>query len=224
MSDGLSTTSKVKSICLIGVLLGSALALGQTRSSSKIFGAYQFCPFPCITIRINRNHTFEYVLDGDLYNNQRTRGRWEFAGKGKIKAKSYAKPLRIQVNEVKLAERAELKIQAISVNGEIISGLKVTAARGSVAFAVTTDDNGYAMIPRCTEFELEFDRRRVSYEVKSKETGSLRIVVIPDSDPIVDDVWLIEAGMLYVVDVDGKIDRSSAYRKLSLKQERRIFH
>lgn len=48
-------------------------AFSQTKPS-KFVGAYQWCPFPCETIKLNSDFTFNYLLDGDLFNKERNVG------------------------------------------------------------------------------------------------------------------------------------------------------
>ena len=64
-----------------------------------IFGVYQDCPFHCRTIKINPDHTFEYRLNGDLYNDERYKGRWEFISRNKIKATRSPDRSPLQVKE-----------------------------------------------------------------------------------------------------------------------------
>src|SRR5215475_11651965 len=71
-----------------------------------IYGAYQDCPFHCRTIRINADFTFEYRLDGDLFNDERYKGTWRFIGRNKIRATSPEDHSSPNVTE-KLADRVD---------------------------------------------------------------------------------------------------------------------
>jgi len=51
--------------------------------NSGIFGVFGRCEMACRYIKIDPDRTFEELLDGDLFNGQRKKGVWSFAGKGR---------------------------------------------------------------------------------------------------------------------------------------------
>jgi len=88
-------TTKLFFLLLILVILGVERTSAQ---SSSIFGAYQFCLYDCISIKINRDFTFEQRYGGLL--NRQYKGQWKFIGTNKIKAESPKPTGKPQVEEL----------------------------------------------------------------------------------------------------------------------------
>jgi hypothetical protein len=194
--------------------------------SRSIYGAYQDCPFNCRTININPDHTFEYVLGGDLYNSERIKGKWSFIGKDRIKATSpedYSPP---HVTE-KFANRGSSFVLMVSdpaeaaVKGAVISGV----ANGST-FKVTTDDEGVALIPKVNQFEIAFNGYRGVHRVSNTEADEFLVTLTFEqmANWAIDQVWLIEGPRLYVALPDGNFDRRFWLGKLSGARERKVLH
>jgi hypothetical protein len=97
------------------------LTVGAVADAQSIYGSFQDCPFHCRTIKINRNHTFLYRLNGDLYNDERHSGTWTLVGRNKLHASSRLNRSRLQVMEQRGNQRNDYSIIVLDVNGAVRS-------------------------------------------------------------------------------------------------------
>lgn len=194
--------------------------------SASIYGAYQDCPFHCQTIKINPDFTFEYRLDGDLYNDERYRGTWKFIGSNKIKATSPEDNSPPQVTE-KIADRVDDYLVTVmdSAAGAAIKGVEISGVADGAVFKVLTNDDGVARIPKCEQFEIAFRSYRGIHKVLNPKAGEFLVTLTVEQIAhwAIDQTWLIEGGKLYVASEDGSFDRRFYLDKLSRAKERKIF-
>ncbi len=194
--------------------------------SPSIYGAYQDCPFHCGTIKINPDFTFEYRLNGDLYNDERYKGTWKFIGRNKIKATSPEDHSPPQVTE-KITNRADGFLISVidSAAGAIIQGAEISGVANGSAFKVVINDDGVARIPKCQQFEVAFRSYRGVHKVVNPKADEFLVMLTVEqiSHWAIDQTWLIEGNRLYVALEDSSFDRRFYLEKLSPAKARKIF-
>ncbi|MDT4954716.1 MAG: hypothetical protein QOJ02_2854 [Acidobacteriota bacterium] len=198
----------------------------SSAQSPSIYGAYRDCPFHCRTIKINPDFTFEYRLDGDLYNDKRYKGTWKFISRNKIKATSPEDHSPPQVTE-KISNRSDGFLVTImdSASGAIIQGAEISGVASGSAFKVVTNDEGVARIPKCPQFEVAFDSYRGVHRVMNPKADEFLVMLTVEQMAhwAIDQIWLIEGRKLYVALADGTFEKRFWLEKLSRAKERKIF-
>jgi hypothetical protein len=207
------------------LLLAAILAVQSAGPSASIYGAYQDCPFHCRTIQVRPDGTFVYRLDGDLYNDERVAGTWTWLGDGRLRATSPENTTPPTVAETSDPREAGFRVSVVDEHGALVRGAELTPLAPERGAPVATDEAGGAELPRCAEFEVKFQGYRGRY--RPKDPASNRFEVTLSNEQLgawtVDDVWLVRDGTLYVAADDGSFDMELGLRKLSRKQERKIF-
>lgn len=200
-------------------LFGTVIATGQ----SKIVGAYQVCEMACQTIQIRSDHTFERVLDGDLFNNQRTIGKWIALAGNRIRAVG-PKPNGPPQVEEEEAPRDNFTKIVIDFAGAVLPQAELHGIANGKPFRCVTNNDGACEIPICNSFIVARAHYSGEYNVKSASSRIFRVKLSAAQmpDDVIDDVWVIENGVLYW-ETNGKIDRTYGLRKISKKAERMIF-
>ena len=198
----------------------------SSAQSPSIYGAYQDCPFHCRTIRINPDFTFEYRLNGDLYNDERYKGTWKFIGRNKIRATSPEDHSPPQVTE-KITNRANdfLVMVIDSAAGAIVHGAEISGMANGAVFKVVINDEGVARIPKSQQFEVAFNGYRGVHKVVNPKADEFLVTLTYEqmANWAIDQIWLIEGNRLYIAAPDGSFDRDFGLVKLSRAQERKIF-
>lgn len=193
--------------------------------TDSIYGAYQVCDFACQTIRINPDFTFEYRLDGDLYNDERHRGTWRFVNKTNIHAtigKDHSPP---NVTE-KISDLPDhFRVSVIDSFGAAVNGAEISGLSDGVAFKIITDDNGVGKIPECQQFEIEILSYRGVHKVEDQKADEflVTLTVAQIAHWALDQIWLVEGKRLYIMLEDGTVNRDFWLEKLSRSKERKIF-
>jgi hypothetical protein len=190
--------------------------------AQSIYGSYQDCPFHCRTIRINPDHTFEYRLNGDLYNDERHKGTWNFVDRKTIRATSFPPRSPLKVVERPGKYRSKLLIKVIDPNGAAVHGAIISGIANGKRFVVTTNDNGTAEIPICRAFVVSYADYRGSHRVRNASAREFEIGLTVDQIAtwVINQTWLIEANRLYIAADDGTFDRTYWLAKLSPKRKR----
>ena len=190
-----------------------------------IYGAYQDCLFHCRTIKINPNHTFEYRLNGDLYNDERVKGTWKFVGRNKIRATSPVDRSRLQVKEKPGKYADYFSFLVIDPTLAIVQGAIISGESDGRRFSVTTTSDGVARIPKCRYFELSFKGYRGNHRVSDPSTREVVVTLTVDQlrSWAINDTWVIEGKRLYIAREDGTFDRGSWLDKLSNEEAQKIF-
>jgi hypothetical protein len=219
-----------KSIAFLLILLLSQGARAVAQSKS-LYGAYEDCPFACLTIQINPDFTFVYRLNGDLFNDQRTKGTWQFVGEDRIRAVSAIVNTEPQVTEAEAKRTDSFLVTLLDAFGGPLAGAKVSGVVNSVSFSREANSEGTVEIPECEQFDLAFSgyggygNYRGTYRIKTLRANVFTITLTKEQmfELYIDEVWQIEKGCLYVVQSDGSVDRDYCLKKLSRKKERKIF-
>jgi hypothetical protein len=215
----------VKPIKLIGLLLilFAANAPQVLAQSEAIYGVFKQCPFACRFIKINRDFTFEQLLDGDLFNNQRTKGTWKLIGKNKIKvegAKTSGEP---QVRETS-ENRNNFFITVVDPAGAVIPSAEISGEASGKSFKCVTTENGSCEIPKTEKFDITFAGYRGTHKVKDIRADIFLVVLMADQlEPILNEVWLIEGNRLFVADSNGNFDKELGLEKISPKKAKKLF-
>lgn len=210
---------------LVVALLSLAVVSAGIAQQPTIYGAYQDCPFHCRTIRINPNHTFEYRLNGDLYNDQRYKGTWRFIGRNKLKANSPVDRSPLKVVEKPRAGATDYSVLVLDPNGAIVSGAIISGRDNQRSFSIVTNEEGPVHVPRCREFELSLNHYRGSHRILNSSAREFVVILYVDQvvNRAIDETWLIEGNRLYTAAEDGTFDRSYWLDKLSTNEARKIF-
>jgi hypothetical protein len=193
--------------------------------SPSIYGAYQTCPFHCETIKINSDFTFEYRVNGDLFNDERYKGTWKFVGRNKIRATSPEDHSNLQVIE-KISNRAnDFLITVVDPRGAIVQGAEISGIANGSTFKIMTNDEGVAYIPQCQQFEITFSGYRGVHKVMNQKADEFFVTLTfkQIASRVIDQTWLIEGNRLYVAAPDGSFDKQFWFDKLSEKKARKIF-
>jgi hypothetical protein len=206
------------------LLLSLAFVVRISAQSPSIYGAYQVCPFHCWTIKINRDSTFEYRLNGDLFNDERYKGTWRFIGKNKIKANSPEDHSSPDVTEKATGRDSDFLVTVFDASGTVL-GAVLSGSTNGVAFKVETGRDGVAHIPKCQRFEIASDRYRGTHEVVNPQADEFTISITVEQSQfwVVDETWLIEGNRLYVAAQDGSFRKDHWLSKLSPSKTRQIF-
>lgn len=191
---------------------------------SKIAGAYQWCPFPCETIKINDDFTFDYHLHGDLFNNERTKGKWKFVGANRIHLKSVVTKSKViaGVNEAVENSGDEIRVTVADQHGAIIPGIIVSTTIGEKSFQFLTDENGGCVIPQTQSIEVSYKQISEKYLIKNTMASHILVVIDTSDEPYVDEEFIVENQKLCKLDEHGKTFEN-CYGKISKAQTRRLF-
>ncbi|MCY7346384.1 MAG: hypothetical protein LH614_09225 [Pyrinomonadaceae bacterium] len=191
--------------------------------SQNIFGVFKQCPFACRFIKINRDFTFEQLLDGDLFNHERTKGTWKFVGDNKIKAQSPRPSGEPQVKETSENRNNFLVIVADSA-GAVVPSAEVSGESNGKSFKCVTTEDGSCEIPKAEKFDVAFASYRGTHKVKDASADVFLVQLTYDKlEPIIDEVWLIEKNRLFVANSDGTFDKEIWLGKVSRKKAKKLF-
>lgn len=187
-----------------------------------IFGAYQDCPFACLTIQIKPDHTFDYRLDGDLFNDERYRGTWSYVAENQMRAIIPPKPP--EVHESTHADKNHFRVTVVDEVGATIPDALVVPAGASQELASRTNRDGLTVISRCDVFEVRMSGfQDVHYRPVNGDSNEFR-VTIPASSLAIDEIWRVKGSRLYIAKKNGSIDKQPYLRRLSVADEKKIFH
>ena len=207
------------------LLLVAILAVQSAGPPASIYGAYRDCPYVCRTIQIRPDGTFVYRLDGDLSNGESVQGAWTWLGEGRLQATSPEDTTPPTVAETSDPQEAGFRVTVVDEHGALVRGAEITPLAPERGALVATDEAGGAEIPRCAEFEVKFQGYRGRYSPRDPTANRFEVTLSNEQLGAwtVDDLWLVRDGMLYVAADDGTFDMELGLRKLSRKQERKIF-
>ena len=202
------------------------LAVNGSQASAQseaVFGVYKYCAFACRFLKINPDFTFEQLLDGDLFNNQRTEGKWQFAGANKIKAET-ARPS----GEPKVKESTENRnsflVIVVDSSSAVVSNAEISGEAKGEKFRCVTSQDGGCEIPKSNKFDVAFASYRGTHKVKDTNADVFTVELTYDKlEPIIDEVWLIENKRLYVADKNGEFRKDIWYEKVSRKRAKKLF-
>jgi hypothetical protein len=187
-----------------------------------IFGAYQDCPFACLAIQVKPDHTFVYRLDGDLYNDQRYSGTWSYTPDNRLHP--IIPPKLFAVHESTDADKDRFRVTVVDEFGAAIQDALVVPAGASRELTSRTNRDGLAVIARCDEFEVRMSGYQdVHYRPANSESNEFTLTIPVDSLAI-DEIWQVKGSRLYITTANGSIDKQAYLRKLSVADERKIFH
>ena len=191
-------------------------------NSSEIAGAYQWCPFPCETYKINTDFTFDYLLDGDLFNNERAKGTWQLIGENKIHLKTPERKIVHKVTEESGEKTDSIVIQVKDTAGALFPGITIKTTNKGKEYQLITDETGLVDIPKSNKFEIGYFRFSEVYEIKDSKTTRLSIEINPFIEPFVDDVFLLKKDALCKIFENGEISEN-CYQKLNKKTAKKLF-
>ncbi len=218
---------ELKSITILLILLviSGVQILAQSKS---FYGAYQICPFACEAVQINTDFTFMHRLNGDLFNDIRTKGTWQFVGKDKIRAVSATANTEPQVTEIETNQNGSFLVTLIDSAGALFSGAKVSGIANGVAFERETNSEGIAEIPKCQQFNVAFGgsrNYRGTHKIRNARANEFTVKLTNEQmlETRIDEIWQVENGCLYFAETDGSLNKDYCLKKLSRKKERRIF-
>lgn len=190
--------------------------------SQKIFGAYLHCEFVCTALKINSDFTFEHLLDGDLFDNKRTKGTWRFIGKNQIRVESQKPSESLQVKE-QATNRSNFLIIVTDFTGAVIPTAEVSSVVNGQYFKCATNENGECEIPKSKTFELTFLKYRGIHKVSNSNANKFRVELSYEQmDTIIDDIWLIEGNRLYQK-VNSTFNKDYFLEKVSQRRGRKLF-
>src|ERR1035437_5630177 len=190
--------------------------------SPKILGVYGQCPFACRYIQINSDHTFEELLNGDMFNNERKKGTWKYIERNKIKAESVKPNGALKVTE-SIENDDRYLVTVVDFVGAMLPNAEISGIAGGKVFKCSTDKNGSCVIPRAVGFNLRLNRFSGSYEIKNPAANRFQVELTCEQlDSAIDEIWLIEGTRLYV-ETDGSIDLQIWLEKVGMNRARKLF-
>lgn len=200
----------------LGLVSGNA----QTRT---IIGAYQSSEMACQTIQIRSDHTFERVLDGDLFNDERTVGKWVYLGRNRIKATG---PKPGGPPKVKETSRPGDSYQIVVTDfvGAVLPQVEITGNAEGKPFHCVTNEDGFCEVPKSGSFTITRQHYSERYAVQNPLSTVFYIELSNDQMPndVIDDVWVVKQGALFW-ERDGKVDEGYSLRKISKKEVMKLF-
>ena len=162
-------------------------------------------------------------MDGDLFNNERTKGTWRFIGENKIKAESPRPSGEPQVKETS-ENRDNFLVTIVDSAGAIIPSAEVSGESNGKKFKCVTTEEGSCEIPKAERFDVVFANYRGTYKVKNTSADVFLVELTYDKlEPIIDEVWLIKNNRLFVANSDGKFNGTDGLEKVSRKKVKKLF-
>ena len=216
-------SSYLLKLCPFLLVLIAANTLQVLAQPKSVFGAYKQCPFACRFVNINRDFTFEQLLDGDLFNNQRTKGKWRFIGENKIKVESAKPNGEPQVKEIS-ENRNSFIVTVVDWAGAVIPSAEISGNSNGKSFKCLTAKDGSCEIPKSVQFDVAVANYRGTHKIKDTRADVFLVELTCDKlEPIIDEVWLIEGNRLFVSDENGVFDKEIWLEKISRKKARKLF-
>ena len=210
-----------KILLLFSILLFVSNVFTQY-DAEKLAGVYQWCPFHCETIKLNNDFTFDYLLDGDLFNNQRTKGTWKFVAENKIYLKSPEKKLVNKVTEEQKYNSDKISIQVRDETGAIIPGIVIKINYLGSERQYITDNYGIVEIPKIDKIEVIGFQKSVNYEIKNSDANFLTVEIELNNEPFVDKTFLFKDKKIFAIFEDGAISEDW-YKKINKKRADKLF-
>lgn len=162
---------------------------------AQVAGAYQRCPFHCESYQINKDWTFNYIIDGDLFNNQRTSGTWGFVGKDKIRLKAKTPKFIRAVSEEVSHPSDRIVISARDAAGAVIRGLVIQTEHKSDT--CTTNEDGQCSVIRSRRLGISWLSASDIYFLRNPAATLLIIDVdLPDPELLINAVFLVKTTAL----------------------------
>lgn len=213
----------MKKILLLFVILIFVSNVFAQYDPGKLAGTYQWCPFHCETIKLNKDFTFDYLLDGDLFNNQRTKGIWKFIGENKINLKSPEKKLIYKVTEERKSNNDDkISVQIINQTSAIIPGIVIKINYLGNERQYITDEDGIIEIPKIDKFEVIGLQKSAVYEIKNSKANFLTVEIELNNEPFIDKNFLFKGKKLSTIFDDDTISENW-HKKLDKMQADKLF-
>lgn len=207
---------------LFNIILFAVNSNYSQNTLSKFDGAYQWCPFPCETYKINADFTFDYLLDGDLFNNERAKGTWRFVGENKIHLQTPKRKLLGKVSEEVGDSKNKIFVQVTDETGALFAGITIKVIVNGKEYQFVTNEDGTCEILRSEQIEVNFTRYSEIYMIKTPQTTRLNIEIRSFLEPVVDSIFLIKKKSLCKIFDDGEIS-GNCYEKLNKKILKKLF-
>jgi hypothetical protein len=207
---------------VLGVVLGLTVSGTSLAQSSSIYGVYGQCFMACRYIKIKSDHTFEELLDGDLFNGQRKKGTWTAETKTRIRAQSQKPSSSLRVSESGGLDKNFL-VTVVDMEGAFVPAARVSGNANGKDFECVTSDAGTCEIPKVSRFDVKWDRFTGNYIVRNSAATRYQVeFTYEQMDTVIDEVWMIKGKHLYI-EVDGSFDKADPLKKVSTKEARRLF-
>lgn len=188
---------------------------------SKIVGIYQYCDFPCRTIKLNADFTFDTLLSGDLFNNLRAKGIWKFAGKNKIYLKTFENAMKLGISEIVGTKNGKLKIEFIDLQGGLLPTVKVLSNKNNSEIICISDENGLCEIPKTEQIIISFGGQNHEYQLKNSEISELQIIIDITDNAQIEGTFVFKKNSLCEFETNG--ETTICYGKLKKSFEGKLF-
>lgn len=209
-------------LAILCLVLGLTVTGSTFAQSSSTFGVYGQCVMACRYIKINPDHTFEELLDGDLFNGQRRRGVWTAETKTRIKAQSQMPSPSLQVKESGGLDKT-FHVTVVDMAGALVPAVRVSGKSNGKDFECITTDEGTCEIPKVSGFNVEWNRFKGIYVVGNSAATRYQVeLTYEQMDTVIDEVWMIKGKNLYI-ESDGSFDKTDPLKKVSVKRARKLF-
>ena len=176
----------------------------------------------CRYIKINPDHTFEELLDGDLFNSQRKTGIWSAETKTRIKARSQKPSSSLRVKEFGGLDRT-FRVTVVDMAGALVSAALVSGKADGKPFECVTSGDGTCEIPKVSGFDVEWNRFKGNYVVRNPAATRYQVeLTYEQMDSVIDEVWMIKGKSLYI-ESDGSFDKTAPLKRVSVKRARKLF-
>ena len=209
-------------LAILGVNLGFATAVSTFAQSSSMYGVYGQCVIACRYIKINPDHTFEELLDGDLFNGQTKKGVWTAETRTRIRAQSQKPSSSLHVKESGGLDKT-FRVTVVDMAGALLPAARVSGKSNGKDFECVTTDEGTCEIPMVSRFDVEWNRFKGDYVVRNSAATRYQVeLTYEQMDTVIDEVWMIKGKNLYI-ESGGSFDKTGPLKKVSVKRARKLF-
>jgi hypothetical protein len=175
----------------------TATTVHCAHKAKTLAGTYRFCAMHCQTLVLRANGTFQMTLDGDLFNNQQSSGRWSRDG-DYVELTSDEDPCRPGMEETVTGRNRDIEIAVTDENGNPWIDGTVGASIPRLWLKAQPDYQGRAVfsIESPTEVVVDgFYTGRCVYVPSSSESDTFTIRVRPaEMPPLRQERYLIREG------------------------------
>ncbi len=204
------------------VLVSGIFVFSQKKSKSPV-GVYESCVVDvCQTVKINSDFTFDYLIYGDLFNNEGNRGTWKFLTDDLIKFDN-PKPPYIEKAVEKTENNEEFLTIVIKENlGEArVPNTEIIYFANNQRVKSFTDEKGIVKIPRVKNFTVSAVACLQEYTIQNLESTKIELTIR------LYDVYTFNETLKFVknklCNVDKNQQISRCYEKLKSKKLKKLF-
>jgi adenylate kinase family enzyme len=209
-------------LSILLILITGIFVFPQKKDKSPI-GVYESCVlFVCEAIKLNSDQTFNYLIDGDLFNNERNRGTWKFLTDDLIKFDN-PKPPSIEKAVEKIENNDEILTIVVKENLDEarVPNAEIIYFTNNQRVKSFTNEKGIAKIPKVKNFTVSAVACLQEYTIQNSESTKIELTIR------LYDIYTFNETLKFVKDklcnVDENQQISRCYEKLKAKEAEKLF-